>query len=181
MGQGLSKPTMNTEKRPLREGSSNMQLLGEVMWLMAHSSIHRQWPIESLMQWVTPALLYRQCRVYRRQGKPIAYVSWAYMSKEVEEAYVLNPSGLQPKDWKSGDRLWLLDVLAPFGGSRAIARDLKNGVFTNSVGRALRVKPGKDEMRIVYLHGANALEQSRDHSKSTTVDLAGATNARSVK
>lgn len=172
---------VDTENRSPDEGSSNMQLLGDVMWLMAHSPIHRKWPIESLMQWVTPALLHRQCRVYRNRGKPIAYVSWAYLSKEVEEAYVINPSGLQPKDWKSGDRIWLLDVLAPFGGSRAIARDLKNGIFRDCVGRALRVKPGKDEMRIVYLHGANAIEQSRDHSKSTTVDLPGAFKARSEK
>lgn len=172
---------VDTENRPPSDGNSNMQLLGEVMWLMAHSPIHRSWPIESLMQWVTPALLHRQCRVYRRQGKPIAYVSWAYLSKEVEEAYVLNPSGLQPKDWKSGDRIWLLDVLAPFGGSRAIARDLKNGIFKDSVGRALRVKPGQDEMRIVYLHGANAIEQSRDRTQSTTVDLVGAIKKRIVK
>lgn len=156
------------------EGTSNMQVLGEVMWLMAHSPLHKQWPIESLMQWVAPALLMKQCRLYRKQGKPWAFVSWAYMSKEVEEAYVMYPPGLQPKDWRSGERLWLLDVIAPFGGSREVARDLRSGLFKDQVGRALRVKPGHNEMKIIYLHGKEALHLSRDEVLNPPVDLRNA-------
>lgn len=153
---------------------TNMSVLGEVVWLMAHSALHQGWPINSIMQWVIPALLHRQCRLYHRDGRPVAYVAWAGLSKDVEENYVLNPRSLQPKDWISGQRRWLIDWIAPFGDSAAVIRDLRGGLFKEEVGRALRVKPGSDQMRIVYLHGANARNKAKNDIFNPTVDLQGA-------
>lgn len=153
---------------------TNMSMLGEVVWLMAHSELHRGWPIASIFQWVVPALMHKQCRLYRREGRPVAYVAWAYLSQEVEEAYVLNPKSLQPKDWKSGDRGWLIDWIAPFGDSATVMKDLREGIFSNEVGRALRVKPGSDEMQIIYVHGANAGARAHDPALNPPVDLEGA-------
>lgn len=153
---------------------TNMSMLGEIVWLMAHSKLHQEWPIASIFQWVVPALLHKQCRLYRRNGRPVAYVAWARMSKEAEEAYVLNPKSLQPKDWTSGDRGWLVDWIAPFGDSDTVVRDLREGIFKDEVGRALRVKPGSDEMQIIYVHGANASVKAQDAQLNPAVDLAGA-------
>lgn len=153
---------------------TNLSMLGEIVWLMAHSKLHQDWPIASIFQWVMPALLHKQCRLYRRDGRPVAYVAWARMSKEVEEAYVLNPKSLQPKDWISGDRGWLVDWIAPFGDSTSVMQDLREGIFKDEVGRALRVKPGSDEMQIIYLHGANAMAKAQDEQLNPAVDLAGA-------
>ena len=153
---------------------TNMSMLGEIVWLMAHSKLHQEWPIASIFQWVMPALMYKQCRLYRRNGRPVAYVAWARMSKEVEEAYVLNPKSLQPKDWTGGDRGWLVDWIAPFGDSASVIQDLREGIFKDEVGRALRVKPGSDEMQIIYLHGANATAKAQDEKANPTVDLEGA-------
>jgi len=157
-----------------RPAPTNMSMLGEVVWLMAHSELHRDWPIASIFQWVVPALMHKQCRLYRRDGRPVAYVAWAYLSQEVEEAYVLNPKSLQPKDWKSGDRGWLIDWIAPFGDNASVMQDLREGVFKDEVGRALRVKPGSDEMQIVYVHGANAGTKAHDPTLNPPVDLEGA-------
>lgn len=157
-----------------RSVPTNMSMLGEIVWLMAHSELHRDWPVASIFQWVVPALMHKQCRLYRRDNRPVAYVAWAYMSKEVEEAYVLNPKTLQPKGWKSGDRGWLVDWIAPFGDSAAVMQDLREGIFKDEVGRALRVKPGSDEMQIIYVHGANANEKARDLKLNPPVDLEGA-------
>lgn len=153
---------------------TNMTMLGEIVWLMAHSSLHRGWPVDSILQWVVPALLHKQCRLYHRDGRPVAYVAWAGLSRDVEEAYVLNPRSLQPKDWCSGKRLWMLDWIAPYGDSTAVIRDLKEGLFKEEVGRALRVKPGSNEMRIIYLYGANARLKSKNEAFNPTVDLKGA-------
>lgn len=141
-------------------------ILGEIIWLMSHSELHREWPIGGIQQWVMPALLHKQFRVYRRNDKPFGYIAWAWLSKEVEERYILNTSTLHPKDWQSGRRGWIIDYLAPFGGTREIVRDLKNGIFKDDVGRYLRVKPGKDTMQIRYVHGANAVNKY-----NPTVDL----------
>jgi cytolysin-activating lysine-acyltransferase len=153
---------------------TNMSMLGEIVWLMAHSKLHQKWPIASIFQWVMPALMHKQCRLYRRNGRPVAYVAWARMSKEVEEAYVLNPKSLQPKDWTGGDRGWLVDWIAPFGDSASVMQDLREGIFKDEVGRALRVKPGSDEMQIIYLHGVNAMAKAQDEQLNPAVDLEGA-------
>ncbi len=153
---------------------TGLSMLGEIAWLMAHSPLHRSWPLESLLQWVAPALALKQCRAYHRSNKPVAYVSWAWLSKDAEEAYVLNPRSLTPANWKSGQRLWIIDLIAPFGDGGAVMRDLKTGLFRNAVLRALRVKPGTDQMRIIYLHGIDAAADARDEARHPAVDLEGA-------
>lgn len=150
---------------------SNVALFGEIVWLYSFSSIHQKWPISKVHQWIVPALKHRQLRVYRRGDRPIAYVSWAKMSKEVEEAYVLNPSGLRPEDWVSGPRIWFVDWIAPFGGTREIARDIKHNVFPNDVGRSLRMREGNSTLQINYFHGVNAIERSRDREADPAVTI----------
>lgn len=150
---------------------SNLEMLGEMCWLYSHSRIHRSWPMISLQKWLLPAVLTQQMRVYRREGRPHAFVTWAKLSREVEEAYVRNTGSLQPRDWKSGDRIWFIDLVAPFGGTRQIAHDLKHDVFPNDVGRFLRAKEGDNTLRVFYVHGANALAKARDPTESPTVNL----------
>lgn len=154
--------------------STNMTMLGEIVWLMAHSPLHKGWRMASIFQWVVPALMHKQCRLYRRDGRPVAYVAWARMSKEVEEGYVLNPRSLNPKDWTSGERGWIVDWIAPFGDSALVMKDLREGLFKDEVGRALRVKPGSDEMQIIYIHGAQATAKAQDPVLNPPVDLEGA-------
>ena len=36
---------------------------------------------------------------------------------------------LRPQDWKSGDKLWVVEVIAPFGGAEEMVKDLKEKVF----------------------------------------------------
>lgn len=150
---------------------SNSALLGEIVWLWSHSKLHREWSISSIHQWILPALLHNQFRIYRRDGKPRGFVSWAKMSTEVEEAYVLNTATLKPNDWVSGDKGWIIDYVAPFGDAKDIAHDLKYHVFANDMGRFLRTKPGSDTMNIRYLHGAKVAEQARDWKNNPTVNL----------
>lgn len=150
---------------------SSASVLGEIVWLFCHSKLHQNWPIGSIQQWVLPAIHNGFFRLYRQNGKPHGYVSWALLSKEVEEAYVLNTASLHPDHWKSGDRGWIIDYVAPFGGAGRIAYDLKYNLFKDKVGRYLRVKPGTDTAFIKYLHGAEMAEQAKDHTFNPTVEL----------
>ena len=36
---------------------------------------------------------------------------------------------LRPQDWKSGERLWVVEVIASFGGAEEMVKDLKAKVF----------------------------------------------------
>lgn len=150
---------------------SNATLLGEIVWLFSFSKLHREWSIKSIHQWILPALMHGHFRIYRRSGKPRGYISWARLSKKVEEAYVLRPSSLQPADWKSGERGWIIDFVVPFGDTFEIAHDLKYNLMKDQVGRILHVKPGSDVMHIKYIHGANAIKSAQDRSLNPTVDI----------
>lgn len=160
-------------EEPVTPGNSisSASVLGEIAWLLCHSKLHRDWPIGSLQQWVLPAIHHGFFRLYRQNGKPHGFVSWALLSKEVEEAYVLNTASLHPDDWKSGDRGWIIDYVAPFGGAGRIAYDLKYNLLKDRVGRYLRVKPGSDTAYIKYLHGAEMAEKAKDHTFNPTVEL----------
>jgi len=150
---------------------SNASVLGEIVWLLSYSKLHRDWPIGSIQQWVLPAIYHGMFRLYRQNGKPHGYVSFALLSKEVEEAYVLNTSTLRPEDWKSGERGWIIDFVAPFGGAGKIAYDLKYNFLKDRVGRYLRVRPGSDTGYIKYLHGADYAGRGDDEEINPTVRL----------
>lgn len=146
-------------------------VLGEMCWLYSQSPLHQGWPMISIQQWLLPALMHKQYRIYHQGAKPVGFVTWAWLSQEVETAYVRNTRSLQPKDWKSGDRGWILDYVAPFGDAKRIASDLKTNIFKDDVGRFLRTRKGSDVVKIMYVHGANAIDKARDWDANPTVKL----------
>lgn len=160
----------NTKSRqPIAPSAS--AILGEMVWLYSMSDLHRTWSIGSIHQWLMPAILHRQFKLYHRGSKPVGLVTWALMSKEVEQAYVRNVRSLRPEDWKSGDRGWIVDYVAPFGDALSIGEDLKSTVFATNMGRYLRVKKGSDTMQIRYLHGSKRLKDAQDYNQNPTVEL----------
>ena len=55
---------------------------------------------------------------------------------------------LRPQDWKSGDHLWVVEVIAPFGGAEEMVKDLKEKVFpTQPINFVAVTKEGKKEVR----------------------------------
>jgi hemolysin-activating ACP:hemolysin acyltransferase len=54
---------------------------------------------------------------------------WASVSDEVAEYLSVGTTKLRPQDWKSGDKLWVVEVIAPFGGAEEMVKDLKEKVF----------------------------------------------------
>lgn len=99
----------------------------------------------------------------------MGFVSWAYLSAEIESRYVKDPSSLDPSEWNSGDRLWFLDWVAPNGGTKAMTKDLRENIFPDDVGRFLRWKENSETMNIFYVHGTNAVELARDYEKNPAV------------
>ena len=153
-------------------------ILGEMVWLYAMSEMHRGWPMTSIHQWLMPAILHKQYRLYRQGQKPVGLVTWARMSAEAETAYVRNVRSLKPEDWIGGDRNWIIDFIAPFGDALRIGHDLRTNIFPNEVGRILQVKKGSDTMKIAYIHGVKAVDKARDWDANPTVDLGQPTDVQ---
>ncbi len=146
-------------------------ILGEMVWLYSMSDLHRSWPVASIHQWLLPALMHKQYRLYHRGKRPVGLVTWAKLTAQAETAYVRNTRSLQPKDWVGGDRNWIIDFIAPFGDALRIGHDLRTKVFPNETGRILQVRKGSDTMKIAYIHGIKAIDKARDWSANPTVQL----------
>ena len=79
---------------------------------------------------MAPVLL-KQYRIFRSGDKPIGVAFWAYVTEAVEQRLTGTDQSrkLDPKEWRSGDRLWLTSLIAPFGHQEVMLEDLKNSVF----------------------------------------------------
>ncbi len=66
----------------------------------------------------------RQCRLFVDKGRPVGFVTWAYVSEEVAGRLQALPNRLQPHEWRSGKRLMIMDVVAPFGGGAELAQEI---------------------------------------------------------
>ncbi|RED43342.1 toxin-activating lysine-acyltransferase [Aestuariispira insulae] len=116
------------------EGQPQMTIsavLGEIAWMMSMSPTHRYFFLAD-MEWLvmTPVML-NQFRIYRDDnGKPAGLVLWASVSEEVEKRLESGATRLAPQDWKSGDRLWVVDVVDLMGGkANQMMLDMKKVIF----------------------------------------------------
>lgn len=147
---------------PLPSDQSVSLVFAQACWLYSISSLHQGWAFSSLHSWILPPLKAKQYRIYHRGDRPVGFVTWAYLSDEVEQAYVRNTRSLNPDAWNSGPRGWIIDFIAPFGDALKIGHDLRTNVFPNDVGRILQARPGSNTMTIAYIHGGNARKKARD-------------------
>nr|WP_315490379.1 toxin-activating lysine-acyltransferase [uncultured Rhodoferax sp.] len=104
-------------------------VLGAVAWLMMQQAGARHTLLSELEWRVMPPLVLEQAKLYMRDGAPIAYVSWALLSERVAQRYLEAPHHLVAADWKSGDQVWIVDLLAPFGGAPEVMKELRETVF----------------------------------------------------
>ena len=49
-------------------------------------------------------------KIFKDEQGIYGFVNWAYLSKEVEKSYI-KTSKIYKNEWKSGDYLWLYDIV----------------------------------------------------------------------
>jgi cytolysin-activating lysine-acyltransferase len=103
--------------------------MGPVIMLYMQSS-HRRFQFISDLEWLLlPPLVSGQCKLYMKKEYPISFISWAYLDEDTEKRLFLNGGKLRPEDWKSGENLWIIDIVAPFGGVENMLRDIQKNEF----------------------------------------------------
>lgn len=133
-------------KHPLAEK------LGEIVWLMTQSSSHKHFALADLDWMVMPPLVHKQYRVFRGENGPVGAVFWAWFSEAAEEKFQSGAGHLRPDEWKSGDRLWLINLIAPFATAEnrmleTMISELMRSVLEGKRPKMLRMNPktGKRE------------------------------------
>ena len=142
-----------------------MAALGMATWLWSQSPLHADWPSKLLARSIWPAIVHRQFMLGRDPDRqPVAYVSWACLDEERERQYLRSPSSLAQDDWVSGDRIWFVEWIAPWGGTRAVARKIEHDIFPDRTGHSLHVKKGQEVARIRDHFGKNVTLDQKRHS-----------------
>lgn len=142
-----SKPAMNLPPPTQAAAKTVAQVLGEIVWLMSQSPVHKRLFIADLEWFCMPAILLEQFRVFNGPNSPAAVAFWASVSEETENRLIAEGGKLRPDEWRSGDRMWLIELVAPFGGEDEILRDLKASVFAGQSFKFHRTGP--DGKRVV--------------------------------
>jgi|GEM_PF-1747231 len=122
---------------------------GNAVWLMMHSKAHKHLFVTD-MEWACePPIALGQCYFWHRGHVPVGFASWAYLSEEAEKRMMQGIRKLGPADWNSGDRLWLMDLIIPFGGEQEAAKELKEKLFKDKKIKTLQPAPDGQGMAVV--------------------------------
>jgi hemolysin-activating ACP:hemolysin acyltransferase len=135
----------------------------QIVTVLMRSPRYRHYSLGDLEWLVIPPLATGQYSVAEVKPKhdrvqvPVGVALWASVSAEVDKKLSENLQTairLRPDEWKSGDILWLIDVV---GDSRAVPQLLKQLVETSFKGRAAKMRTlGKDGKILVQRIAAKA-------------------------
>lgn len=130
------------------------EVLGSITWLSMHSEMHKHAPLHTLVTTLLPAIKNRQFILASQHQQPIFYLSWANFNAESERRYLDNNPLLMPlADWNNGDRMWILDWVAPFGHTRQITHFLKSQLLARHCIRTLYHRGAERGLKIKWMHG----------------------------
>ena len=167
--------TAFTEPTPGGTKKTVANMLGEITWLMTQSPRHKTFFLSDL-EWMAMApIMLNQFRVFyatdteaekaaaqqeagsggattgtqNNFSRPIGVALWAFVNEDVEARLASGNSRMRPQDWKCGDRLWVADIIAPYGGQEEMLQDLKSQVFPDKTIKYLGMVDGKASVREV--------------------------------
>lgn len=143
---------------------SEAEALGAAAWLWMQSPMHRSLPLAALHALLLPAIKRGQFLLASVQGQPVFYTAWACLDPQAERHYLeRSPERMPPQDWTSGDRLWALDWIAPFGHTHDMSRLLRREWFARRWGRTLDHRGSTRGLRVRTFRGI-AVEPQRARS-----------------
>jgi cytolysin-activating lysine-acyltransferase len=143
--QETAKPSAAAPRNPASDA-----VLGQVVWLMMNMPQYRHVFLADLEWMVLPPILLNQYRLFTAGNRVVAFAAWAHLSAEVEARLQGPNPRLAPADWKSGDRLWLIDLHAPFGQQELALKELRETVLKGKTFKMHRWTPqGRQVVEIV--------------------------------
>lgn len=129
-----------TVQCPLVLGGSvnEAEVLGASVWLWMHSERHKGAPLETLPTSLLPVIKERQYVLAFKDNRAVFFMSWAWFDEDAEQRYLTQHHLLlKEADWRSGNRMWVTDWVAPFGDTRQMAKLVLSQLFSDHCFRAL--------------------------------------------
>ena len=129
---GQANPTKQPDDTRTKEQENRVNLaplLGAATALMMESPLHQHLFISDMKWLLLPPLQLQQFRIFRKEGVPIGFISWAFLDEEAEERMLTGQIRLRPNEWNNGERLWLIDIVSPFGLYDDLIETVKREIF----------------------------------------------------
>lgn len=140
---------------------NEMECLGSAVWLWINSKNHCQIPLYLLSNMLFPSIEKKQFVLIFEENKPVFFMNWALMNEQSEMKYLQfkTSAKLDPIDWNSGKRFWIIDWVAPFGHTRDVMFFLRDHVFSKTCGRYLYHRGNETGRKIYDFKGKNISKQ----------------------
>lgn len=129
------------------------EAFGAGVWLWMQLPRHRQLAVKNLETRLLEPIRQGQYVLvctgkHNRQRDPVALLLYACLNARAESRYIKDPSApLAPNDWRSGDRLWLIDWVSPFGQSLQLRHQMLE-LFARQTARSLHRHPRWNASRV---------------------------------
>lgn len=95
--------------------------LGLASWLLSMSKEHKHLPFSYLDDTVLPAILLKQFKMIRKEGAPIAFISWASVTEDIASKFEAGEKkALELHEWRSGPRVIIVECISPFAPTALI-------------------------------------------------------------
>ncbi|MEM6899201.1 MAG: toxin-activating lysine-acyltransferase [Pseudomonadota bacterium] len=106
-------------------------VFGQITLLMTQSPQHKHLFLSDLEWLVMPPIMLRQFRIFMNKERPVGAVLWALASDEVAERAQESARSIKPDEWRSGSRLVIVDVVAPFGSADSFRTEIETAFNTS--------------------------------------------------
>lgn len=135
---------MTTTMQQLQEARGALKklpILGPVFWLYARDE-RKKFTFIADQDWLLmPPIVLDQCKLYMKEEIPWVFITWALVNDEIDARLRSQVPKIAPHEWKSGEHVWLIDVVAPFGQSEEMIDELRKTQFPDRKISALLPDP----------------------------------------
>jgi len=123
---------MTTNIQQIQEAKAALKklpILGPVFWLYARDE-HKKFTFIAEQDWLLmPPIVLDQCKLYMKNEMPWAFISWALVSDEIDARLRSHIPKIAPHEWKTGEHVWLIDIVNPFGPADEMFEELRRMEF----------------------------------------------------
>ena len=147
------------EKSPESKQKQAINLLqttkafSDMVGVMMRSTPQRHLFLADLEWFLLPALALRQYKIYSDGKQVQAFAVWAFLSENVERRLIGDGTKLRPSDWRSGERLWLIEMVGPNVNSQQVfgqlIGDLVKGPFAGKKFKMMGTDPKTGKRRVL--------------------------------
>lgn len=132
-----------------KDALAKLPILGPALWLYARDPVKKFMFLGDTDWAVLPPIVLDQCRLYTKAGLPYAFVTWAFVNDVVDARLRSSEAKIAPHEWKSGEHVWIIDAVAPFGQREETLKELRETMFPGKKVSALlpdAKSPGQVEL-----------------------------------